>query len=371
MIKKIIVFLIFILLFSFTVSAQEKTVYEEQVEISGADQISETLPPEIQNYLEEYSIDISDYNWVNNLNYKNVFSHIGVFLSKGIKTHLASFGCVLGIILILAALNGNALGNINQTVNYIIILSVTAIILNPLYSCVTAAVEALKDCAYFITAFVPIFATVVAAGGKTATSVSMSTLLLAAANGMNYIASFVIIPLISGYLALSICQSVSPLLNNSGLCEGIKKLVFWIMSLISTVFVGILGIQTAINSAADSLSMKTAKFIVGSSVPVAGGVLSEALGTLTASMSLLKSSVGIYGVIICCLFFLPILLEMLLWRFTLFGTGFVADVFSLPKLSGLLKSVDTVLSVLIGIILISCAMFVISLTIVIGSGKQI
>ncbi len=369
MIKKIVIVIFISILFSLNVSADD--LYKEQLEISGANEINETLPDKIQEYLEEYSIDISDYNWVNNLDYNNVFTHIWDFITKGIKKHLATFSCVLGVILISAALNGNALNSINQTVSYVIVLSVSAIILTPLYSCVTASVEALKNCAYFITAFVPVFASIVAAGGKAITSVSMSALLLGAANGMSYIASFVVVPLMSGYLALSISSSVSPLLNTSGLCESIKKLTFWIMSLISTVFIGILGIQTAVNSAADNLSMKTAKFIIGSSVPVAGGVLSEALGTLTASMSLLKSSIGIYGVIICFLFFLPILLELLLWRVTIFGTTFISDIFSLPKLSGLLKSIDAVLSVLIGIILISCAMFIISLTIIIGSGKAI
>ena len=69
-----------------------------------------------------------------------------------------------------------------------------------------------------------------------------------------------------------------------------------------------------VNSAADNLSMRTAKFIIGSAVPVAGGVLSEALGTLTASVSLLKSSVGIYGVVACVVIFLPLLTELFLWR---------------------------------------------------------
>ena len=112
--------------------------------------------------------------------------------------------------------------------------------------------------------------------------------------------------------------------------------------------------------------MKTAKFIIGSAVPVAGGVLSEALGTLTASISLLKSTVGIYGVIVCLLFFLPIICELLLWRLGLAVSIFLSGIFSVSKLSSLLKSIDTVLSVLIGIILLSCAMFIISLTVVIS-----
>lgn len=113
--------------------------------------------------------------------------------------------------------------------------------------------------------------------------------------------------------------------------------------------------------------MRTAKFIIGSSVPVAGGVLSEALGTLTASMSLLKSTVGIYGVVICCLIFLPIIIELVLWRITLWIADFVSLQFSLTKISGLLQSLDTVLSVLIGIILLTAAMFIISLSVVMGS----
>ena len=47
----------------------------------------------------------------------------------------------------------------------------------------------------------------------------------------------------------------------------------------------------------------------------------------------------------------------------------VSDLFSLPKISGLLRSVDTVISVIIGIILLTSAMFVISLGIVVSSGK--
>ena len=149
--------------------------------------------------------------------------------------------------------------------------------------------------------------------------------------------------------------------------QAVKKLALWVLSLITTVFLGILSIQTVVNAHADNLSMRTAKFIIGSSVPVAGGVLSEALGTLTASMSLLKSTVGIYGVVICCLIFLPIIIELVLWRITLWVSDFVALQFSLSKISGLLQSLDTVLSVLIGIILLTCAMFIISLSVVMGS----
>ena len=141
--------------------------------------------------------------------------------------------------------------------------------------------------------------------------------------------------------------------------------IMWIMAFISTVFLGILGIQTAVNSSADSLVSKTAKFIIGSSVPVAGGVLSEALGTVTASMGLLKSSVGIYGALACAAMLLPLIAELLIWRLVLLVTSAAAELVSLSEISGLLRAVDSMLSVLAGVILLVGAMFIISLAAVV------
>jgi len=133
--------------------------------------------------------------------------------------------------------------------------------------------------------------------------------------------------------------------------------------------VGILSIQTVVSASSDTLALKTAKFIVGSSVPLAGTALSEALTTVTASLGLLKSSVGVYGVVACVAIFLPFLAELLIWRVILVICSSVSDLFSLPKISGLLRSVDTVMSVIIGIIMLTCAMFVISLTVVMTVGR--
>ena len=258
-----------------------------------------------------------------------------------------------------------------NTVTYVTLLAVSVALLNPIYSVITASVEVLKGCSYFMTAFIPVFAAILAASGKPLTSASMSGVLLISTNFVTYIANFAVIPLMSGHLSLSIASSVSPLLQNTNLANTVKKISLWVMGFISTLFIGILSIQTAVNSSADTLSLKTAKFIVGSTVPVAGGVLAEALTTVTASLNLLKSSVGIWGVLICALTFLPLVIELLLWRVCLWGLAFFGDTFSLSKISNLLKSVDSVLSVLVGIVLLSFAMFTISLTVVILGGKAV
>ncbi|MBQ8740924.1 MAG: hypothetical protein IJY79_05200, partial [Clostridia bacterium] len=165
-------------------------------------------------------------------------------------------------------------------------------------------------------------------------------------------------------------SGVSPLLTSSGIVESVKKISMWILSLLGTLFIGILGIQTAVNSAADSVTLRTAKFILGTSVPVAGGVLSEAVSTISASMGLLKSSVGIYGVVALILMLLPIVIELILWRCMLMLNISLGELFSLPKITGILRAVDSMLSVLLGVVLMVGGMFIISLTVVItAAGK--
>ncbi|MBE6787286.1 MAG: hypothetical protein E7537_02950 [Ruminococcaceae bacterium] len=369
MIKKIIGFIFIFTIFVLPVSAQETNIYGEQLKNSGFFEAQKEVPPDVLEYLEQNGIDINDYNWVNNIKTENVFLHIFGFLKSGLKKPLMSLGLILAIIIITATLFENQNSSVNTVISFTQTLAVTGIIISPVFSAITSAVTAMKTCAAFMTAFIPVFAVITATTGKTATSISMSSLLLGAANGVSLISNFAVVPLIGGYMSLCLATSVSPLINNNGVSSAVKKLSLWVMSLISTVFLGVLSIQTVVNAHADNLSMRTAKFIIGSSVPVAGGVLSEALGTLTASVSLLKSSVGIYGVIICILIFLPIIIELLLWRFVLWISDFAALSFSLSKISSLLQAIDTVLSVLIGVILLTAAMFIISLSVVIGSSK--
>ncbi len=371
MIKRIIATTLILFCFFITASAEETDLYKEQLEISGAGDLENYIPDNAKDYLNEFSINLNDNEWVNLINTENSFLHIWEFVKSGALAPIKSFGIILALIFLSSVMENTLSSDMQNHTSYVMLLAVCVALLNPIYSVITASVDTLKGCAYFMTAFVPVFAAIIAASGKALTSVSMSGILLVAANFVTYIANFTIIPLMCGHLSLSVASSVSPLLQNANLAETVKKISLWVMGFISTVFIGILSIQTAVNSSADNLSLKTAKFIIGSTVPVAGGVLSEALSTVTASLSFLKSSVGIWGVLVFALSFLPLIIELLIWRLSLFGLCFFSDTFSLSKITGLLKSIDSVLSVLVGVILLTAALFIISLTVVILGGKGV
>ena len=373
MIKRFLVFLILILVLPFSAVAEEtnsEDFLKSQYENSGADRLNSYLPDETKDFFTKNGIDPLSEDLMEFTKPKNVFTHIINFLHTGAKAPLTAGAIILSITLISSAIGGmNISGAASVAAGYAVALTTAVAIITPVFSVINASANALKGCATFMTAFVPIFAVIVTAAGKGATSVSMSSLLLGACQVITFIADFCVIPLMSGYLAISITSGISPLVNNTGIAEGIKKICYWTMSLLTTVFLGILSIQTAVSASADTLSLKTVKFIIGSAVPVAGTALSEALTTVTASMGMLKTTVGIYGVIACALIFLPLLAELCMWRLTFNITTVISDLLSVPKISAILKTADTVLSILIGIILLSGAMFIISLSVVLASGK--
>ncbi len=365
--KKIIVFIALICLLAVPAYAQDS--YITQYENVGADTLDDSLDEQTRDFFYENGIDAKNPTWVSKLTSGNVLAHIWQFITSGAKAPFKTGVLVASIIFLSAALTAFGTTPRFETAIYAAVLSIGALIATDIWQSVATAVNAVKGCSAFMLSFVPVFASALALSGKTVTAPAMSALLLGAAEAVSFIASFTVLPLMGGYLALSISSGVSPLINSSGLVESVKKVSMWILSLLSTLFIGILGIQTAVNSAADSVTLRTAKFILGTSVPVAGGVLSEAVSTISTSMGLLKSSVGIYGVAALIFMLLPIVIELILWRFALMLNISLGEVFSLPKITGILKAVDAMLSVLLGVVLMVGGMFIISLSVVVMASK--
>lgn len=72
-------------------------------------------------------------------------------------------------------------------------------------------------------------------------------------------------------------------------------------------FVGLLSIKGLLAGAADSAVAKGAKFLIGSFVPVVGGAVSDALGSIVSSLSLVRGATGAFGILAVLLIALPVL----------------------------------------------------------------
>lgn len=366
--KKIIITLLLLLLFSLPAYAQDD-IYQNQLELSGAQEIKELLPRDAADILDSLEIDITDPKMAEKITVKGIFAHIGEFIKSGGTAPAKTGLSVLAVIIITASLSCiRREGELSTATELVCTAAVAGALLVPLYSLIQSTASAMKGVGVFMTGFVPVFAGIVTLSGNVSTSTLSAATLLSAAQGLSWFAAFGVVPVMCAYLAVSSCCAVSPLMGAAGLSESIKKLAMWILSLIVTLFSGIMSLQTTLSGAADGVALRTGKFLIGSAFPVGGAALSEAAGTLAGSMGVLKNTAGIYAVLGVAACVLPLCIQLLLYRLWLFAAGTAANLFSQARISSVIKAADSVLSVMVSLILFTAALFIICIIIVVKAG---
>ena len=144
--KKLIFIMLFCFIFSFSVSAAETDIYEEQYEISGAEEINDFLDDETRNFLEINGIDPKNPDWVNSIKNENIISHIIDFIKSGAKAPARAAAAIIGIILISAAVTafGEQTGRFEPAL-FAATLAVGGVIAADIWGVVSSAAEALLN----------------------------------------------------------------------------------------------------------------------------------------------------------------------------------------------------------------------------------
>ncbi len=327
---------------------------------------------EIENYLDNQTKQILDSNeihpadpdFVNRLSISGVFSYIFSLFNGELKTPLKTAASASGILLITAALTPFFENKVNgETKDFILCLAAGGVIFSAFSNTLSGLVGAIKTVSGFMIGFIPIFAGLTVASGGAVSGSVMGGILMAAASAVSSLAAYWVLPLTGSYLAISVCSGISEELSSISLGDTVKKAALWGLSFVSSIFLGVLSVQSVVNGTADTVALKTAKFILGTSVPVAGGVLSEAVGTVSASVSLLRSTAGIYAVIAIAVIALPMVIELIIWRLMFLCLKSLGRIIGAKKTALLMDSVDSAAAILLGILLLCVALFIISLSV--------
>ena len=182
------------------------------------------------------------------------------------------------------------------------------------------------------------------------------------------IATSFLLPLMGIFLSVSIIEAINPALNLSSITQSIKKFIQWCLGIIMTIFVGMISIQSIVSTSADSLSIRTGKFMASSFIPVIGGAISDAYTTVRGSLGILRSGVGTLGIIILFLTILPPILYVTVIKLSISFGSFIADILNAGKVALLLKNLSSVLSIAISLLVYFALMLIISTAIIMMVG---
>lgn len=359
-----------------TVFAQEdagqQEILEEQLEISGANDLYNQLPDETEQLLRENGIEEMAPEQIINFSVGDFFGNLWTLIKREATLPLRILLTVLAIVLLCslfqafrATIEESGYANVLSAVS---VLAVCAVIMAPVIDCIVRAADTVKQCSNFILSFIPIFTGIVAASGKPITAAGYTTAMFGTVQVIAQIVSAVLIPLLGIFLALSLAGALNDRIHIGGIINTVRNIVIWTLGILLTIFVGMLTIKGLVAGSADTVATKTTKFLLGSFVPVVGGALGEALNSVQGCMGVIKTTVGSFGVIVCFLTFLPPLLTILLLMAALHLSAGIAEIMSVEKVGSILKAGASALSLIFGIILMFAMLLIISVTILLMLG---
>lgn len=223
-------------------------------------------------------------------------------------------------------------------------LSAVAILADPLIGAFSRAASALSRASDFMLGFAGVYGGILAMSGSlTGAAVWQGSMAAACSIGLE-IATKLLFPMLSLCLAMSITDAVNPAVSLSGLIGAVQKLTAWGLGLMMAAFLGLLSVQTVVSNAADRAGTKAAKFVISGAVPIVGGAVSDAYAAVLGSMGVLRSSVGVTGIVLVVTILAPVILELGLCRAAMLLAGAAAELFDVPMLTRLFKNAGAVLS---------------------------
>ena len=371
--KRFIIFLILFITLPFLAFAEEtdKDKYNEYLSSYDLSFFDDTLDDETLDYLEAIGADKFDFENIISMDFADFLNVMKSIVNSSAKTPFKGCFTVIVYILISALIRGmkpdNA-GEINDTFSTASALIVSVLLIASISKTITLCAASLGVAGNFIYAFVPVFSSIVIASGKGITAFSTGSMLLLLSQAVSFISSNVFMPVLNCFLALGICSGIRAELRLERLTSSLKTVLLWLISFVSGAFVSVLSVKTAVSSRADILGIRSARFVINSVVPVIGASISEGLVSIQSYSSLIKSSVGIVGIIAVMFVFLPSIIEVAVWRLTVTLCAVVSDVFCDSGISLVLSSFKDALLLANVILILSAVTTVISIGILIAAG---
>ena len=169
--------------------------------------------------------------------------------------------------------------------------------------------EAIWQCRNFLMTYVPAFSALLIGAGQPAGGAVFGDFFLTGSVLAAELICTVLLPLVRIFLALNITSGIAGEIDLSGFCGMVLRIAKKLLAGCAALFSLVMGLQTFTAGAADNLARKAGRMLIGSSVPIVGHAVSDAMTSIYASLGVIKSAAGIAGLCAVGALFLPILLE--------------------------------------------------------------
>lgn len=317
----------------------------------GGDELIEALPDDAREFLENEEITPESPRV---FSFGEALKGAWELLKKQAGKPLRMLCGLCGVVLFCAlaeSLIETGTGNLKTALSVVGVLCGAGIAAAAMYEVLEGSLAAISAAANFMLVFIPVLTGISAALGHTLTAAAVNSAILGGTQLFSQLAANFLAPFCGAILGVSTAGAVQPQFKLDKLAEVIKKIVVWALSLVMTIFMGVLSLQTAVSAASDNAAIKTAKFVVSQGVPLVGGTVSDAVNTLQSGIIILKSSVGVYGIIAVGVMIAPVLASLACYKLAALAAEGLAEMFGQKELAALFKSFSAVITIITAIVI--------------------
>lgn len=366
--KKICAIIILLTLILFgrapAVSFASDETEERLNEIAGKidESIKSSTDSDISDKLEEFSISVRNSEGFGNITLSGIITWLTETFLNSLKAPVKMLGRIMAAALLCTIFHniseqGSSVSEIYNTAGILtVILSV--------YGCIDTAVaiitSALETLSVFMLSYIPIFASVTASAGHFAAAGSYYGSDLFLCECIAFASKTLLMPLVSVLTAMSVTGAINPDMRLGRVSFTVKKAVQWILGILTTLFTGLLTIQSTVGASADSLRSKAVRLTASSFIPFVGGAVSESYSAIKGSIGVIKTGTGAVGVIIIAIIVIPPIIAVIADRAAISLGKLFCEMLGLDRTAALLDELGTVLAIAMSVLIYFSIMFVIS-----------
>ena len=320
------------------------SVYDESLE-----EIKRQLPDSVASYLD--NSDTRDQNGVIN-GFLDILNGILSDFTGLLRDPLRLFGLVCAILIVCAAAGvfGRQDGRIptRGAVSLVGSLAISGAVSAVVMTAVQSAIGTITTAEQFVNGFIPVYAGLLVSSGQITSAAMFSGGILGAATVASSVITSFVRPVTGVMLGLAIVSGV----NDNGmttLATGMRKTVMWVMGVVASLFVGLIGLQGMVTKQTDNMALRTTRYLVGSSIPVIGSSVSEAVSTVSGSFQVIRATVGSAGIIALCGIFLPEMIRLILCSLAMSMAAGIGEMVGTPALSRSIRTVKSAVDIITAI----------------------
>lgn len=324
--------------------------------------VAEMLPEELfSGNIEQMSDAVSEAG-----GFSYIFGKICEIIGLKLKSSVGLLATLCGLLVLSSVMraSGDALsGSTVKATSFCSGIAIIAAILSAGFDIVGSVRNYLTELNVITGSMIPIMSIMYAMGGNVGAAVANTGTLTVFLSVCEFVCNSTLVPWFSICLGLATVSAVAPSVKLHGISSVIKRVYTFSLGFVMLLLTATLSVQTTLSSASDGLAYKGAKYAASAFIPVVGGTVGETLGTLATSISFLKSTLGLGGIIVIVLMVLPVIISIALRRIVYMLAASVGEMLGCERESKLLSEITGLYGYLLGVVCICSIEFILILTV--------